>query len=120
MYLIVPFIPGVVAIIIALVQFIKRLGYTKVKASIMTREQAVLKKSGSGKILYVATYVYEIDGQRIEKKNEKIMTTANEWEYIYLNKDGEIVDNQYSRYHKPFLFGIVWIIAVLIVLKNMN
>ena len=116
MYLIIPFIPGIIAIIIAVVKYIKRLGYTKVKATILTRERAMLRNSGSGKMLYVATYVYDIEGQRVERKNEKIMTTATEWEYIYLNKSGEIADNQYNRYSTSFLFGVVWIVAVYFVL----
>lgn len=118
MYLIVPFIPGIVAIFIAVIKCIKRLGYTKVKAAIMTRERAVLKKSSSGKLLYIATYVYENDGIRVENKNEKIMTTAKEWEYIYLDNTGEIADNQYNRYSGAGIFGIVWIIAVYFVLQS--
>lgn len=118
MYMIVPFMPGIIAILIMMVKLTKRLGYTKVKATIMTRERAVLKNSSSGEMLYVATYVYENDGVRVEKKNEKIMTTAKEWEYIYLDKAGEIVDNQYNRYSKLFIFGVVWIGAVYFALIN--
>lgn len=116
MYMIIPFIPGIIAIIIAIIKYFRRLSYTKVKATIMTRERAVLKKSSSGKLLYIATYVYENEGNRVEKKNEKILTTAREWEYIYLDKNGEIADNQNNRYSKPLLFGIAWCIVIYLVL----
>lgn len=118
MYLVIPFIPGIIAIVIGLITFIRRLGYTKVKANIITREQVPLQHSSKGRILYIATYVYEYEGKRVEVKNNKIKTTAEDQEYIYLNKDGEIVDNANNRYAKSIIFGIVWIVAVFFFLKG--
>lgn len=117
MSLIIPFIPGIIAILIGIITFIKRRGYKKVKANIMTREHIPLQKSSNGKMLYVATYVYEFEGKRIESRNEKIKTTAEEWEYVYLNEAGEIVDNASNRTATLFGFGIAWIVAIFVVLK---
>lgn len=118
MYLIVPFIPGIVAIIIGIVKLVKRLGYTKVKATIMTRDAVSLQNSSNGKRLYIATYVYEYQGQRVERRNEKIKTTAVDSEYIYLDNSGEIVDNSNNRNASLLVFGIVWIVAVFFYLKS--
>lgn len=118
MYLIVPFIPGIVAIIIAVVTFFKRLKYKKVKASIMTREPARMEKSKNGRMVYIATYVYEYEGNRVEYKNEKLRTTADEWEYVYLNDAGEVVDNSNSRKKGFLIGGIIWIVVVYFYLKT--
>ena len=118
MYLIVPFIPGIVAIIIAVVTFFKRLKYKKVKANIMTREPARMEKSKNGKMVYIATYVYEYEGNRVEYKNEKLRTTADEWEYVYLNDAGEVVDNSNSRKKGFLIGGIIWIVVVYFYLKT--
>lgn len=118
MYLVIPYVPGIIAIIIDLIVIIRRFGYTKVKATIMTREHVSLQRSSNRKMLYIATYVYEYEGKRIERRNEKIKTTATDWEYIYLNKDGEIVDNANNRYSTLLVFGIMWIVAVFIVIKS--
>lgn len=118
MYLVIPYVPGIIAIIIGLIVIIRRFGYTKVKATIMTREHVSLQRSSNRKMLYIATYVYEYEGKRIERRNEKIKTTATDWEYIYLNKDGEIVDNANNRYSTLLVFGIMWIVAVFIVIKS--
>lgn len=118
MYLIVPFIPGIVAIIIAVVTFFKRLKYKKVKANIMTREPARMEKSKNGRMVYIATYVYEYEGNRVEYKNEKLRTTADEWEYVYLNDAGEVVDNSNSRKKGFLIGGIIWIVVVYFYLKT--
>lgn len=118
MYLIVPFILGIVAIIIAVVTFFKRLKYKKVKANIMTREPARMEKSKNGRMVYIATYVYEYEGNRVEYKNEKLRTTADEWEYVYLNDAGEVVDNSNSRKKGFLIGGIIWIVVVYFYLKT--
>lgn len=118
MYLIIPFIPGIIAILWALINSIRRKKYKKIKASIMTRQPVPLQKNSNGKRLYIATYVYEYKGQRIEKRNDKIKTTAEDEEYIYIDDAGEIVDNANNRNAPLFVFGIMWIIAVFFVVKS--